>query len=227
MEIGNPPRDMQLAALVTAPDHEATLRIDKRYLDKDHDNIGTKVGNNICFPLTGCVTLPDLGSGAVGRLLIDEIPSLLTVTNGTTLTAELHMCPPDPAVFRAVVYLPPGGRLAPRNFFKHEVKFGANPHGPLPQGVLYHVATGAMIRFDIDGHLVDLKEGAEVVIANVCSKSTGNHFQNYKKLFNPKATVVDDPKATVKCQFGVPLPVLPDCGSPQDLDVDCANSRLP
>jgi hypothetical protein len=227
--------EYQLAALPAAPNHTATLSVRKNSV-LDADGIGKTSGGQTCFPIMGCVKFTDLGSGKAGKLSIDEVPSLLdpNVTNGTagTLNLKIYDCPPDPGLFSAVVYVPPGGRMVAEDYFKYEVDFHGVAHGPLPHTVLYLVVTTADIKIEIPAvdrvHNIVLALDSEIVIANVCQDSAGNHFQNYSFVFDPPATVYDpDDSKKRPCAFHTPPPPLPKCAKGADLGVDCSNSHFP
>ena len=232
LNIGTP-QEIQLAVLPAAQDHVATLTVPTVLVDDDPDGIGKndQTGNYTCFPLSGCVKFPVLGSGALkSDLAAAEVPSLRVVTSGGSLTSEITKCPPDANVLRSVIYLPPAGRLMPEEYFTYEVDFNHVYHGPLPRLVAYLVATSEdTVELDIYGHKVVIKSLAEPVIAHVCKDSQGDHFQNYKLLFDPPAAVVYDPDDSAKrpCTFGSVGQPLPSCATVADLNVDCSNSHFP
>lgn len=222
--------ETQIAALPAAADHLATLSVSRLLVDSDPDHIGHTVDDTTCFPLTGCVKFPNLAVGPAGQQLINEVPSLKKVTTAGTLSAELTKCPPKATVFSSVVHLPRSGRLMPEDFFELEVDFNGVAHGPLPRTMIYLVATTGKEVLNIGGHNVVLKAGADMLIANVCDKSTTkNHFQNYKLVFDPPATTVFDPDDSAKrpCKFSTPPELLPSCAKGADLGVDCSNSHFP
>lgn len=234
LEPGNPKEETQLAILPYAVDHVATLSVRDDLVD-DPEDVGKVVDGTRCFPLARCFMSPDLGSGAVAIRQIEDVPSLKNVTNGAKLTAEVEKCPPDAAVFSAIVYLPPRGRLFAEDYFKYEVEFNGKFHGPLPRTITYTIRTISRVGFEIYNKDTDkmapitFEPDAEVLVANVCESTTGNHFQNYKLLFDPPASSVYDPSDTKKkpCTFYTPAQPLPKCATEADLEVDCSNSRFP
>lgn len=221
--------ERQLAALVAAANHKATLSVRKAAVIND-GGIGNTIGNTTCFPLKGRVGWPALGGGPASRVIVaGEVPSLRHVTNGMALSAELTSASPSSTVFHAVLDLPPGGRLAPDDFFKHEVDFNGVPFGGLTRIVRYLIATTGTIIIDIDGTKIELDQDPELLVANVCPITTGNHFQNYKLVFDPPATTVFDPDDSAKrpCPWGTPEKPLPKCAQGSNLQVDCSNSAFP
>jgi len=222
--------ETQIAALPAAQDHLATLSVPTPLIDDDPDHIGHDVNNISCFPLSGCLTFPNLAPGPAAQQLIAELPSLSKVTSAGNLSPELTNCPPDPAVFFSVVHLPRGGRLMPEDFFKYEVDFNGIAHGPLPHTMVYLVATTGQEVLYIGPHRVVLKAGTDILIANVCDRNVNyNHFQNYKLVFAPPATTVFDPDDSKQrlCSFYTPPEDLPECAQGADLEVDCSNSHFP
>lgn len=228
--------ERQLAALVDATDHVATLSCRTGSVVSAPVGFGTVSGSTTCFPLLGRVRMPELGSGALRALDISEVPSLQRVTNGTTLSAELEKAQPNPAVFKAVLRLPPGGKLRAEDYFKYEVDFNSARHGALARTVMLLLSTPLDVGIEIGGPVhnggpatITLRNDAVVTIANVCDETTGNHFQNYKRVFDPPATIVFDPDDAAQrlCTFSTPQDPLPECAKASTLQVDCSNSAFP
>jgi len=228
--------ERQLAALVAAADHKSTLSCRTSAVVFAPNGFGTVSGSTTCFPLRGRVRMPDLGSGRLSVRDIAELPHLSTVTTGKTLSAELEKSQPNPAVFQAVLRLPPGGKLGAEDYFKYEVDFDGKRHGALARTVLFLVSTALDVKIEIGGPVYNggpatiiLKNDAVVTIANVCDETTGHHFQNYKRVFDPPAPIVHDPDDSAQrlCTFSTPQDPLPACATESTLQVDCSNSAYP
>jgi hypothetical protein len=228
--------ERQLAALVDAADHRTTLSCRTASVVTAPAGFGTVSGSTTCFPLLGRVRMPDLGSGRLAVRHIPEVPSLRTVTNGTILSAELEKAQPNPAVFKAVLRLPPAGKLGAEDYFKYEVDFNRVRHGALARTVLFLLSTPVDVRVEIGGPVynggpatITLRNDAVVTIANVCDDTTGDHFQNYKRVFDPPATIVYDPDDSAQrlCTFSTPQDPLPQCATESTLQVDCGNTSYP
>jgi hypothetical protein len=228
--------ERQLAALVAAAGHKATLSCRTSSVVHAPNGFGTVSGSTTCFPLMGRVRMPDLGSGRLSVRDIADVPSLGIVTTGHSLSAELEKAQPNPAVFQSVLRLPPGGKLGAEDYFKYEVDFNGTRHGALARTVLFLVSTPLDVRIEIGGPVynggpatITLKNDAILTIANVCEETTGNHFQNYKRVFDPAAPIVYDPDDSAQrlCTFSTPQDPLPACATESTLQVDCSNSGYP
>lgn len=226
IEVGG--QKQRIAALPAATDHIAAFsyRLD--------DIPGSGLSGAACEDLAGCVDT-SLGKGEASVVDIGDVPRLTKTTTDTTghPSPELVKCPPSTSKIQSIFFLPPGGRLSRDFYFKDEAKFNGVNHGPMPQIVIYALNPATDVTFNLGGGVtVKLKPSAQVLIANVCSKTstTTNHYQFYKNILDTTAlsiTVHDPVQSGTKCTFATLPPVLPDCIEGSTLDIDCVNSQFP
>jgi len=227
IEVGG--NTQRIAVLPKATDHKATLN----YHKYDLYGASSTARGNECQDLVGCVDTGERGEASV--LNIGDVPQLTRTTAGAAggmaaqRSGELLRCPPDSTIIQSIFFLPPDGRLFCDYYFADEAKFNGIHYGPIPQLVIYSInPTGSWVTFNLGGTTVKLVPSAEIVVANVCKKTTGTHYQFYKNILDtPGSVTVYDPAPSKPCKFGTPLPVLAECEGGSTLGIDCVNSQFP
>jgi len=205
---------------------------------------GTPNNGVYCFDLTGLRVTTDLGAGGSTVSFLENIPSLVALTGGTTVDPSVTSRTPG-GNFHSFVDLPPAGMLTVEDFFPCDVDFGKGAFaGSLGHTLVHYLTAAALpktVTFTLDGNgtttTVEVIRNADVWISNRCEADappppdcTGTpstaHSDYYSKFFSTQPTMTL-PTKTGKCQIHLgPADVLM-CGEPATLDVDCANSRFP
>jgi hypothetical protein len=201
--------------------------------DGSDDDGSVADDGSVCIPFYGCLKAVNLGAGLPASIAISEVPSLKEVTVGThKVNPTIAHCPPNGDVFHGVFELPPYGQLAVDDYYLKQVSFHAQEPHCLPRMVIYRLNTGVGdVTFELNGERVVVAANAEVLISNMSISSDDrnrpSHFPYYKKVFDPEAELVYSPVLSTGCGYGTQIMALPSCVAPQDLNVDCSNTRFP